>query len=178
VTDAYLGEIRIFGGSYAPPSWRLCDGELLQITTHTALFSILGTYYGGDGRTTFALPDLMGRAAVGAGQAPGRPFRSLGKPYGTETVQLSREQMPQHNHPMVASATPGNTRNPTQPSGQPVNLARSGDGFAYKNPVVNVLPMNAAAIGPSGAGQPHENMQPYLALSFIICVEGIFPKKP
>ena len=178
MTDAYTGEIRIFAGNKIPKSWAACDGQLLSITQHTALFSILGNHYGGDGRTTFALPDLRGRAPAAAGQAPGHPFRSIGQPYGSETVRLVADQLPSHNHPMVASATPGNSRNPVQPNGSSVNLARSGDGFAYKNPVVNVLPMNVAAIAPAGEGLPHENMQPNLTLTFIIAVEGIFPKKP
>jgi microcystin-dependent protein len=177
LADPFLGEIRIFAGNFAPRSWASCDGQLFPIAQNTALFSILGNYYGGDGRVNFALPNLMGRAPVAAGQGRGLSFRSLGQSWGTPTVLLTTQEMPQHNHSMVANATPGTTRNPTQPSGEPVNLARSAGGFAYKNPVANILPMNQQAIAQSGSNQPHQNMQAYLSILFIICIEGVYPKR-
>lgn len=170
--EGYIGEIRMFAGNFAPRNWALCDGQLLSIAQHTALFSILGTVYGGDGRTTFALPDLRGRVAIHPGNGPGLSSYRLGQTGGAETNTMTISQMPQHNHPVNAVAEDGNQSVPTRnlPAGTKVLDKEYSDATANTT-------MNPAMIGEQGGGQPINNIQPYGTVNYIICLQGVFPSR-
>jgi microcystin-dependent protein len=168
VSEPFLGEIVMFGGNFAPRGWAFCNGQLLSISQNTALFSILGTTYGGNGTTTFALPDLRGRAPMHQGQGPGLSPRQLGEQTGTESVQLLTSEMPAHNHPALGSTGAVNTTRPTNA------IPAKGGSYTTAGPDTT---MNAQAIGVAGNNLPHENMPPQLAVSFIIATEGIFPSR-
>lgn len=169
--DQFVGEIRIFAGNYEPNGWAFCDGRLLPIQRYTTLYSILGVNYGGDGKTTFALPDLRGAAAMHQGQGPGLSPRTLGEKVGSKTVTLLSTEMPSHYHQAQNQAT-ANTANP----GGAIWSDLSGRNPNLYSPSPNV-DMNPIAIGISGRSQPHNNMQPYLGLNFIIALEGDFPPR-
>ncbi|HEY5999198.1 MAG TPA: tail fiber protein [bacterium] len=159
----------MFAGNFEPWPWFFCDGRLLQIVQHTALFSILGTTYGGNGTTTFALPDLRGRFPVGIGQGPGLSPHDLGEVAGTESVALTSNQMPAHTHQLQALNAAGTTSSPAgavQAAGR--NLYAAGSPNAT---------LSGAAVSATGGSQPHPNMPPYLGINYIICVEGIFPTR-
>ena len=171
----FIGEIRLFGGNFAPRGFLFCDGALLPIAQNTALFSILGTTYGGDGRTTFGLPDLRGRTPIGPGSGPGLTNRRLGEKLGQETVALtSISQLASHSHPMVATTDSSTSM---MPGG---NLASSPPGLLgtriYADGPQNTT-MNAAAVGSTGSSLAHNNMQPFLALNYIIAIQGVFPSR-
>ncbi|MFD2673523.1 phage tail protein [Marinicrinis sediminis] len=171
--DPYTGEIRIFAGSFAPRSWALCDGQLLPISNNTALFSLLGTTYGGNGTSTFALPDLRGRAPMHHGAGPGLSPRVVGEIGGSSTVTLIEAEMPEHTH------TPHGQGTANQQS--PINhiWGTPSGGFTppkYYAPSPNTS-MHPLAIGPTGGSQPHNNCQPYLGINFIICLYGIYPPR-
>ena len=169
--DPFIGEIRIFGGNYAPLGWAFCDGQLLPISQYDALFALLGTTYGGDGQETFALPDLRGRAPVHMGTgASGTPY-DLGDQGGVETVTLTTDQIAGHSHAFDASTIDGSSANP----GATVVVA-TGNVSPYVQDVVSAQ-MAQASVTPVGGSQPHENSQPYLAIRFIIALEGIFPSQ-
>jgi microcystin-dependent protein len=177
--DVFLGEIRILPFSFAPRGWALCQGQLLPIRTYTALFSLLGTQYGGDGQSTFALPDLRGRAIVGPGQGPGLSSYPQGITVGTETVTLQATQLPQHNHPLGAPAVTVSGANAT--AGSP-----AGGYFTNVSPetfgsVSGSAPMAAGMVsGPTtsiGGNQPHNNQMPYLALNYCIAMQGQYPQR-
>jgi microcystin-dependent protein len=170
MADPYIGEIKLFGGNFAPQGWAFCDGSLLQISDYDALFSLIGTTYGGDGQTTFALPDLRGRLPIHQGQSPGTSNRVLGQPGGSESVTLLTAQLPSHNHTALANSSAGNADTPagTYWSGSATTPQFVPGDQANTN-------MNSAAIGSSGQNQPHDNMQPFLAVSFIIALVGIYP---
>ncbi len=174
--DPFIGEIRMFGGNFAPRGWAFCNGQLLAIAQSSALFSLLGTTYGGDGQTTFALPDLRGRAPIHVGQGPGLTPRTLGEMSGSETVTLTASEMPAHNHAMVASK---NVIDVGDPTGAFLGMEYSGRDpiTKYEGEAANLTTMNPQCISPSGSSQPHSNMQPYLAVSFIIALEGIYPSR-
>ena len=163
--EPYLSEIRLMSFSFPPRGWALCNGQLLSINQYQALFALLGITYGGDGRTNFALPDLRGMVPIHAGVA-----FSLGQHGGKTAETLSVAQMPPHLHPVNATTNSASTNIP----GPSVMLAASSGSNAYQPPA-NLLPMFPAADGTTGGGQPHENMQPYLTLSFCIATQGIFP---
>lgn len=174
MADPFVAEIRIFPFNFAPRGWAFCDGQLLPISQNTALFSLLGTTYGGNGLSTFGLPDLQGRAPMHPGQGPGLSLRDLGEEGGTETVTLIQSEMPFHGHAAVA-----HTGLSTQTS--PSTNAWSGSSVS-KQYVVNpdsapAVFMNQQAIGISGSGFPHNNMSPYLTLSFCIALQGVFPPR-
>ena len=166
--EGYLGEIRLFGPNWAPRSWALCHGQLLPIAQNQSLFSILGTTYGGDGRTSFALPDLRGRTAIHEGSNPysGNSYR-LGQKGGAENVILSVAEIPAHNHDPQATTNQGDDAEPT---GRYPGEYPNGT-FASSH---NVTMGNTAN---TGGGQGHENMQPWLGLSYIICISGLFPSR-
>ena len=173
MADPFVAEIRMFAGNFAPRGWAFCNGQVLQISQNTALFSLLGTTYGGDGRTTFGLPNLQGRAPMHPGQGPGLSMHVLGEMGGEAAVQVDRLSMPSHTHNLMASGSPASGRDPTNNP-----LARSGGGNAYQSNVnQNVVNMAGQAVGPTGGSQPHNNMQPYLGLTFIIALQGIFPPR-
>lgn len=168
--EGYIGEIRLFGGNFAPQNWALCQGQTLAIASNTALFSILGTTYGGNGVTTFQLPNLAGRVAVGAGNGPGLSQVVLGEMAGVENVTLTNTQMPSHNHALNGASGPGNTGNP----GGAVLAAQDALAFTAGSP--NVA-MGVQSVGVSGGNQPFTVRNPYLGLNYIICMYGIFPSR-
>ncbi len=175
MSEPFLGEIRMFGGNFAPRGWAYCNGQLLSIAQNTALFSLLGTTYGGDGRVTFGLPDLRGRVAINQGQGPGLSNYSLGEVTGTESVTILQNQMPPHTHTVAC-----NTGVATQPSpannlfASPVD-SQGGAGNGYA-PTANGT-MSPTMIGSAGGGTPVPILQPLLCVSFIIALEGIFPSR-
>jgi microcystin-dependent protein len=169
--DAYLGEIRMVGFNFAPAGWAVCAGQLLPISQYTALFSLLGTSYGGDGVRTFALPNLQGRAPVHFGQGAGLSPYFLGAEGGEATHQLTTTEMPAHAHTLVGTTNPATA---TDPQNQFLARASGALGNVY-GPATNLAAMSAHAVGLAGANQPHNNMQPYLALNFIIALDGTFP---
>lgn len=175
--DAYLGEIRVFAGNFAPNGWALCDGSLLPISRYTALFSILGVQYGGDGRVTFALPDLRGSAPIHQGQGPGLTARYVGEKFGESTVELQIAQIPPHTHIPMAINQPGGQSDPTNNFwSESKTVGRPPVQTPLYTSGVNVnMPQTALSV--TGEGQPHNNMQPYLAMNFIICMDGIFPPR-
>lgn len=174
MTDQFLAEVRIFGFNFAPSGWALCNGQLMPISQNTALFSLLGTMYGGDGKSTFALPDFRGAAPVhaGHGQGSGLTEREIGEEGGTETVTLLDSEMPVHSHALNAS---GGFANSSDPTGR-VWARPFGGGNLYKP---SGTPANLApqALAPTGGSLPHNNMQPYLTLNFCIALQGIFPPR-
>jgi microcystin-dependent protein len=171
MAEPILGEIRLFAGNFAPRGWALCNGQLLQITQNTALFSLLGVYYGGDGKTTFALPDLRARVPIGAGEGAGLTPRDLGAAGGESAVSLITTEMPMHTH----AANCSSTQSSNQPEG--AYWGSTGRGAsAYAATPATALSLLAAQ--PAGGSQPHNNMQPYLGMTFIIAMEGIFPSRP
>ena len=170
MSDQYLGEIRMVGFNFAPYGWALCNGQLLAISQNTALFSLIGTYYGGDGVTTFALPNLQSRVPIHQGQGLGLSPYNIGQIGGTENVTLSTQQMPQHNHTIGSAATAG--------SNKPANNypADSAGGNAYsQGPATGTL--NPSAVSFQGNSQPHANLQPYLCITFVIALQGIYPSR-
>ena len=175
----YLGEIRSIAFGYAPKGWALCNGQLLPVNQNQALFSLLGTTYGGNGTTTFALPNLQGRVPVGTGQGTNLSNYPLGAALGNESVTLLQTQIPQHTHPVVGTLTPGNSPQDTTPAG---NYPASGGLNAFNPGPKNVamLPANSISgmTGMTGGNQTHENRQPYLATNFVIALQGIYPSRP
>ena len=171
--EGFIGEIRMFAGNYAPQGWAFCQGQLLSISQNTALFSILGTTYGGDGRVTFALPNLSGRVPVGVGQGAGLTNRQLGEMSGTETVTLTTAQMPAHSHTVNAVTADGNQNLPT--NSFPANTKTLDKEYSTVAPNTT---MNPTMIGVSGGSQPFGVMQPSLGMNYIICVNGIYPSRP
>jgi microcystin-dependent protein len=175
MADPFVAEIRIFPFNFAPTGWAFCNGQLLPISQNTALFSLLGTVYGGDGKSTFALPDLEGSAAMHPGQGQGLSLRDLGEIGGAETVTLLVSEMPFHTHSLLAA---GSLANLNQPSPTRA-LARSSGGTIYQSDASqNVVQMAPQALSPAGGSLPHNNMQPYLTLSFCIALQGVFPQRP
>lgn len=170
--DVFVGTITLFGFDYAPKGWAKCDGQLLPIAENSALFSLLGTRYGGDGVNTFALPDLRGRVPIGYGQGPGLSIHTLGQAGGTESVTLTQANLPAHTHPLMASVEPGNSGNPTGNI-----LANTGATDLEYSTAEPSTTMNGRAIGPSGANVPVQNMQPYLTLNYCIALYGIYPPR-
>jgi len=170
MADPFVAEIRIFGGNFAPKGWAFCDGQIMPIGQNTALFSLLGTTYGGDGRSTFALPDLRGRSPLHQGQGPGLTSRFLGESAGVETVTVTQSQIPMHTHALAAGSAAASTNPGGNLFGKPVSAKIYG-------PVTSMVPMSAGAIGSAGQNQAHDNRQPYLVLSFIIALQGIFPPR-
>ncbi len=169
--EGTIAQIILFGGNFAPRSWAFCEGQLLAISSNTALFSILGTIYGGDGRTTFGLPDLRGRVPIHPGSGPGLSSYRLGQKSGVENVTLLSTQIPSHNHTLMASNDAGT-------SSEPSNMLLANTGALDKEyGTGNLTPMNGQAISNSGGSQAHTNMQPYLAVNFCICLQGIFPSR-
>lgn len=172
--DEYLAEIRLFAGMFEPRNWMFCDGRELPIAQYEALFSLLGWTYGGNGQTTFRLPDFRGRVPVGAGTGPGIAPKLLGQAGGAEQHQLTTTQIPAHSHPIMATSSAGNATNPA-------NAVYAASDGGDESPAYRAGPADAAlatdALTQAGAGQPHSNMQPALGLNYIICVYGIYPDR-
>ena len=171
MANPFLAEIRIFAGNFAPTGWALCNGQLMPISQNTALFSLLGTFYGGDGKTTFALPDLQGSAPMHQGQGPGLSQRFIGEQAGEPAVTLIQTEMPAHSH-----ALNGTNQLQNLPDPQNHTLARANANAYVQNPA-GFTQMNGLAIGITGDNLPHNNMPPFLTLTFIIALQGIFPPR-
>lgn len=170
-SSPYIGEIAIFCGNFAPAGWAFCDGSLLLISEYDALFQLIGTTYGGDGEETFALPDLRGRAPMHAGSGAGLTNRIIGETAGVEAVTLTVRQIPSHTHQPSVSTAPGTTASP-----QAAFPADGGNGSAQYTPdTASLLKQPAQNLGVVGGSQPHENMQPYLVVNYIISLFGVFP---
>ena len=166
----FIGEIRMFGGNYAPAGWSFCDGALIPISENDALFALIGTTYGGDGQSTFALPDLRGRVPIHQGPLGSASF-IMGQRAGVETVTLMTQQIPAHSHPVRASSDAGSSVIPAGniPAGSAVNPYTDFPG--------SLVQMGGQTIGPAGGNQPHENMAPFQCVNFIISLFGIFPQR-
>jgi len=171
MTTPFLGEIKMVGFNFAPRGYALCNGQILSIAQNTALFSLLGTMYGGNGQTTFALPDLRGRVPIHQGQGPGLSSYTIGQQSGVETVTLSTPQLPPHNHTVNASSA-ADSKNP---SGNVPGV--TGAGSSYSSTPTPGVVMNAGMVTGGGGGQPHENRQPSLCINVVIALEGIFPSR-
>ena len=195
--EGTIGEIRMFAGNFAPRYWAYCDGRLISISSNTAFFSILGTTYGGNGSTTFAVPDLRGRVAVGTGAGPGLSTVQLGQMSGTETVTLLSTQIPAHTHTAIAGTGGSGTAtlnavtangNTQSPSGNYLAASRTASVASYiasgttaamnaGSITLSNITAGAPTIGITGGSQPHSNMQPYLGMNYVICMMGIFPSR-
>ena len=172
MADPFVAEIRIFPFNFAPKGWAWCNGQLLPLSQNTALFSLLGTTYGGDGKSTFALPDLEGRAPMHPGQGPGLSLHDLGETGGSETVTLLQSEIPAHSHQMSVSSQLGLENLPT------AQRFAMGDGINLYGPANNLVAMAPQALAPAGGDQPHNNMMPYLTYYFNIALQGVFPARP
>lgn len=175
MSEPFTAEIRIFAGNFAPRGWAFCDGQLLPIAQNTALFSLIGTTYGGDGRTTTALPNLQGRAPMHPGRGPGLTSRRLGEKVGTETVTLVEAQIPNHTHTArAANQFGGNVDTPTNTTA----FNRASAGFAYHvDATTNLGDLASETLATTGGGQAHTNLQPFLTLNFIIALVGTYPSR-
>lgn len=173
MSSPFVGEIRAVGFNFAPTGWATCDGQLLPISQNTALFSLLGTFYGGDGTSTFALPDLQGSTPVGTGQGAVTHDHVLGEWGGSQQVTLLQSEMPHHSHELKASADAADLQAP----GPDRALARSSPGQAYSSDPANAI-MHPQELGLAGSGLPHNNMAPALVVTFVIAMQGVFPQRP
>ena len=172
--DPFVAEIRIFPFNFAPRGWAWCDGQILPLSQNTALFSLLGTTYGGDGKSNFALPNLQGSAPMHPGQGPGLSLHDLGETGGSETVSLLESEIPAHSHAIFVQSNPGNLKLPSAA----VTLARAAGANAYIAPAGQPTTfMNGNTLAPAGGDLPHNNMQPYLTLYFNIALQGVFPPR-
>jgi microcystin-dependent protein len=174
MSDPFVAEIRIFPFNFPPKGWAFCDGQLMPISQNTALFSLLGTTYGGDGKSTFALPDLQGNAPMQPGQGQGLSLRDLGESSGVESITLLVSEIPLHTHTQLASPDPANVQIPVNTA----CLARASGGSAYSTSTAGLTPMAPQMLSLAGGGLPHNNMQPYLTLNFCIALQGVFPQRP
>lgn len=171
MSEPFIGEVTMFAGGIAPPGWAQCNGQLLQIAQNETLFSLIGTTYGGDGTTTFALPDLRGRTAINSGHGVGLNNYAIGEQGGAETVTLTESQIPSHTHALQASANAGSW---AKPAGKVLAKSRRWNIYRPNVPGDN---MNLSAIASTGDGQPHNNMMPFQCVNFIIALQGRFPER-
>ncbi|MFD1627836.1 phage tail protein [Azospirillum griseum] len=184
MVDSVLGEIRPFAGNYAPEGWALCDGRLLKVMDYQALFSLIGTTYGGDGTTTFAVPDLRGRLPVGQGQGAGLTNRTVGQSGGASMVQLSTANMPSHTHSFSVSGNTGTTNTPASGTALAVPAPQAGGTMvAYVSPTATPAPTlqtfdDASIASATGGNQAHYNVMPYIAINYIIAITGLYPSRP
>jgi|SRR3954469_8231088 len=172
MSSPFVAEVRIVGFNFPPTGWAYCNGQLMPISQNTALFSLLGTIYGGDGKSTFALPDLQGNCAIGTGQGAGLSDRFEGEQSGEQFVTLLTSEIPAHTHNMMANISPA-----TLGTGDNTTVfARASGGNAYKGGTANV-PLDPQSISIAGGSLPHNNMMPYLALNFVIALQGVYPAR-
>jgi microcystin-dependent protein len=175
MSDPFVAEIRIFAGNFAPLGWAECNGQIMSISQNTALFSLLGTTYGGDGKSTFALPNLQGCAPMQQGQGPGLSLRDLGETGGEQAVTLLQSEIPAHPHTVQATAGGGGSSVPTN-NAWASGAKGLGDLYSPSNTQTNVQ-MSPLAVSPSGGSLPHNNMMPYLGVTFIIALQGVYPPR-
>jgi len=176
MADPFVAEIRIFPFNFAPKGWAWCDGQLLPISQNTALFSLLGTTYGGNGMSNFALPNLQGSAPMHPGQGPGLSLHDLGETGGADTVTLLESEIPAHTHQINASPSAADEEGTKQPAGN-IPGAQQGSNRLYTT-LANAVPFNSLALPPAGGFVPHNNLQPYLVCYFCIALQGVFPQRP
>ena len=175
MSQAYIGEIRLFGGNFAPRDWALCNGQIQAINQNQALFSLIGTTFGGNGTSTFALPNMQGRLALGFGQGPGLSDYTIGQTSGSEQVTLTTTTMPGHSHTLMATT---NSADQTDPTGKLTGKLASGNLYALPgNPAPTTGNLNAQSCGNTGGSLPHTNLMPALCITYIICLFGIFPSR-
>ena len=173
MADPFVAEIRIFPFNFPPKGWAFCNGQLMPLSQNTALFSLLGTTYGGDGKSNFALPDLQGSAPMHPGQGPGLSLHDLGETGGSEFVTLLQSEIPAHSHSLVAQVPPADTNLPTG-----AVFGRTAGAAPYKAPAgAPLVSMSPQALTPAGGDAPHNNMQPYLTFYFNIALQGVFPPR-
>ncbi len=175
MSDQFVAEIRIFPFNFPPTGWAFCQGQLMPISQNTALFSLLGTTYGGDGKSTFALPDMQGNAPMQPGQGQGLSLRDLGEMSGSPNVTLLESEMPFHTHQCMTAIQDIADLGAPAPNRA---ICKSGKGSGFKASPANNASLAFQAIGITGGSLPHNNMQPYLALNFCIALQGIFPQRP
>lgn len=180
MADPFVAEIRMFPFNFAPTGWAFCDGQILPISQNTALFSLLGTTYGGDGKSTFALPNMQGNVPMQPGQGQGLSLHDLGEEGGAETITLLQSEMPAHSHSMSARGAAGTTTNPA--GATPANMSwLAGASFGQVRGYSTAVPADtamSATLAVTGGGLPHPNMQPYLTVNFCIALQGVFPPRP
>ena len=174
MSNPYIGEVRIFGFNFAPRGWAQCNGQLLSISQNTALFSILGTYYGGNGQSTFGLPNFEGSVALGQGSGAGLQTYSLGESAGSQSVTVLMSEMPSHTHTMQGLEGRGLTAHATPVAGDALITSSGGSAYAPGSPNVQMLPQSVTV---AGGSQPHNNMMPSLVLNYCICMQGVFPAR-
>jgi microcystin-dependent protein len=174
MSNPFVAEIRIFPFNFAPTGWAFCDGQILPLSQNTALFSLLGTTYGGDGKSNFALPNMQGNAPMHPGQGPGLSLHDLGETGGSDTVTLLESEIPSHSHALMAVNNVPLVNNPTPSTG----IARSVGGDLYQTTTnSSIVQMSDNTVAPAGGDQPHNNLMPYLTLNFCIALQGVFPPR-
>ena len=171
MSNPFVGEIRMFAGNFAPRSWAFCDGQLLAVSQNDALFSLFGTIYGGDGRTTFGLPDLRGRVPLHMGQGPGLSNRSIGSKSGTEKVTLTTAELPAHTHTWPGSSAGGQNSTPVG------NAPATPTSNIYQTNTGTTVAMKSDMLASTGGSTQHDNMMPFLCIHFIVCLFGIYPSR-
>jgi microcystin-dependent protein len=174
MSSPFVGEVRVVGFNFPPKGWAFCDGQLLPLSQNTALFSLLGTFYGGDGKSTFGLPNMQGRIAIGQGQGAGLAPYFIGQASGSPTVTLLQTEIPLHNHNLMADA--GDSVDGSSPKG--AALGKSAGTLMYTTNTTPLIKMNPQALQPNGNSLPHNNMMPFLCLNFVIALQGVFPARP
>ena len=175
MSEPFIAEIRIFAGNFAPRGWAFCDGQLLPISQNTPLYTLIGTTYGGDGKSTVGLPNMQGRSPMHQGRAPGLSPKQLGEKGGVETVTLTEQQMPRHTHTQLGSNEESEFDGTNNPQNAVLGTLEGGKTL-YSSPT-NLQPLADAAVETCGGDQPHNNMQPYLAINFIIALQGLYPPR-
>jgi microcystin-dependent protein len=177
MTQPFLGQIQPFGFNFAPKGWAQCNGQILSITQNAALFSLIGTYYGGNGTSTFALPNLQSRVPLSQGTSTGGETFVMGEAAGAESVVLNLTQLPLHNHTFMGSSANGTTNNAVAGVALATAVVPSGTANKFYGPMTTPQPLNPAAVSPIGGNLPHTNLQPYLTINWCIALNGIFPSR-
>ncbi len=175
MADPFVAEIRIFPFNFSPKGWAFCDGQILAISQNTALFSLLGTTYGGDGKATFALPNMQGNAPMQPGQGPGLSLHDLGETGGSDTVSLLESEIPSHSHALMAAVNPALLSTPSPTAG--LAHSRSVEAYYTSTSAPPLVALSDNTVAPAGGDQPHNNMQPYLTLNFCIALQGVYPPR-